>query len=389
MEKFDCVIIGGGASGSVCAINMAREGFNVAVVDDNSFPAKKLLVTGNGKCNILNSNLSCEYYNVNVDEYFKRFDFEKMQAFFKSIGPIIYEDSQHRCYPITNSARTVVNAIKNQFEKLNIKFYGEQIVQNFQKKGDFFEIKLNNNVISSKKLVLACGGNKLFSCLKNEQIKPFVPSLVALKTVESTKKLEGVRVQNVKVVLETEGNQYSQIGEVLFKDSGVSGICVFNLSSHLARKNNFNSKLFIDLLPNITIEKTNGLIKEQMCIFENACDVLTGIVQEKIAQEILKRVNVLNLKSKQLTLKQIENISKLIHNLDFTTCDCYDNNQVYSGGIVLSSLSENLQSKNTSGLYFAGEIVDVDGECGGYNLSWAWASGMIVASDILLSLKCK
>lgn len=386
MEKFDCIIIGGGASGSVCAINLAKKGLTVAVVDGNAFPAKKLLVTGNGKCNILNSNLSNEFYNINVDEYFKKCDFQKMKDFFNSIGIEIYEDLQHRCYPITNSAKSVVSAIKNQFEKFNIKFFGEQIVQNFEKKDDYFEVFLKNNAILSKKLVLACGGNKMFGCLSDEKIVPFVPSLVALKTQESTKKLDGVRVQNVKVTLKINNKQYCQNGEILFKENGISGICIFNLSSHLARFNDFNSQLFIDFLPNLSIEKTNTLIKEHICIFENACDLLTGIVHEKVAQEILKRVNVLNLKSKLLNTEQIENISKLIHNLNYKTCACYENNQVYSGGIDLKSLSKCLESSLTDGLYFAGEVVNVDGECGGYNLSWAWASGMIVAEDIALRL---
>ena len=386
MEKFDCIIIGGGASGSICAINLARKGFNVAVVDGNTFPAKKLLVTGNGKCNILNSNLSNEFYNVNVDEYFKKCNFQKMKEYFNSIGIEIYEDSQHRCYPITNSAKSVVSAIGNQFQKLGIKFFGEQAVQKFQKKGDYFEIFLKNSVIVSKKLVLACGGNKMLDCLCDEKIAPFVPSLVALKTKESTKKLDGVRVQNIKVTVKSNNKQYCQKGEILFKDNGISGICVFNLSSYLSRINDFNSQLFIDFLPDLSIEKTNDLIKEHMFIFENACDVLTGIVQEKVAQEILKRVNVLNLKSKQLKIEQIKNISKLIHNLDYETCACYDNNQVYSGGIELNSLSECLESSHTHGLYFAGEVINVDGECGGYNLSWAWASGMIVADEIALKL---
>lgn len=387
MKIFDCVIVGGGASGSICAINLARKGLEVAVVDENLFPAKKLLVTGNGRCNIANLKLDSSHFNQNLDSYFNQFGYEQIADFFKSIGIEIYADSENRCYPITNSAKSVVSAIKNQFDKLNIKFFAQEKFQNFHKKGDFFEIELENSTIFSKKMLICCGGNKVFKCIGAEDIKPFVPSLGALKTQETTRKFEGVRVQNVKVSLLANDKKYIQCGEVLFKDHGLSGICIFNLSSILARNNDFAGKISIDLLPNFSHDETIRLLQTRTEIFESAKDVLVGLVNEKLFSEILLRTGIsLETTTKKLTMQNLDKLSQTIHNFEFNICDIYENNQVFSGGIRLDSLTKSLQSKLTDGLFFAGEIVDVDGECGGYNLSWAWTSGAIVAKSIAKTL---
>lgn len=387
MKIYDCVIIGGGASGSICAINLARKGLSVAVVDENLFPAKKLLVTGNGKCNITNAKLDSSHFNQNLDDYFNKFGYKQIAKFFKSIGIEIYEDSEHRCYPITNSAKSVVSAINNQFNLLKIDFISQEKFQNFQKNGDIFEIKLGNSIIFSKNLVICCGGNKIFECFKNEQISPCFPSLVALKTLETTKKFEGVRVQNVNVLLNVNNKKYAQFGEVLFKDQGLSGICIFNLSSILARNKLFTGKILIDLLPNISHEQTLKILTKHCQIFEHAKDILTGLTHEKLMPEILHRANInQDAKSNSLSTHDLKNLATVIHSLEFSVCGAYDNNQVFSGGIKLNSLTECLQSKLTSNLYFAGEIVDVDGECGGYNLAWAWTSGTLVAQDIITKI---
>ena len=122
MKKYDFLIVGGGASGSALAVMLARKGQQVAVVDKNAFPAKKLLVTGNGKCNITNKNLSSAYYNQNIDKFLKEFGFEQAKEFFSSIGIEFFSDDEERCYPLSQSAKSVVNSFINQFEKLKIDF---------------------------------------------------------------------------------------------------------------------------------------------------------------------------------------------------------------------------------------------------------------------------
>lgn len=388
MEKFDCIIIGGGASGSFCAIKLAQKGLKIAVVDKNLLPAKKLLVTGNGRCNITNKNLSNKFYNINLDDFFSEFGYTNFKQFLADIGIEIYSDEQGRCYPITNSAKSVVKAIDNQFEKLKIKFFGEENFENYTKNGNFFEINLKNMQICAKNLIICTGGNFVSKSFSNEKFIQNKPSLVALKTLESTKKLEGVRVSDVNVTLKVNNIRYSQTGEVLFKDHGISGICVFNLSSVLARLGDYSAQVSIDFLPQITLLETVDLLKKHAKIFKHAKDILTGIVQEKLANEICGHLKIDDNKlSSQLDQTMLNNMAKLVHEFSLNTCGCYGNNQVFSGGMDINFLSQNLQSKQTKNLYFCGECLNVDGECGGYNLQWAYTSASIVAKDISKSKK--
>lgn len=367
MEKYDVVIIGGGASGCYLAMHLNKK-LKVAVIDKNTTLAKKLLVTGNGKCNLTNKNVSSKYYNQNIDTFLERYSYNQTANFFSSIGIETYCDESGMCYPITNSAKSVVKAINNQLK--HVRFFNETEFDNITKTQYGYVVETNINQIEAKAVVFATGNNQILEDLKqfNIQFKQFVPSLVALKTKQNTKVLDGVRVSNVKVTASCCKSVKTDYGEILFKDNGLSGICIFNLSCLFARNNNFDGKVIVDLLPQFTLEYTKKLILKNSKIFDSE-EILTGIVDEKIAKYLLK--NVKN-----------ENLANIIHNLEFDIKSCYQNNQVCSGGINLTELTENLESKRNNNLYFIGEICDVDGECGGFNLQWAWTSAKIVADDI-------
>ena len=386
MEKYDFIIIGAGASGSMCAINLAQKGYRVLVIDKYSFPAKKLLVTGNGRCNLTNSGVSSKFYNQNIDSFLHSFGYEQTVEFFKSIGIETYLDEQGRCYPITNSATSVVEAIKNQFSKLRIEFMGGQEFVDLDRLNGCYIIKTKEDSYNCDNVIFACGGNSILDYLSKLRlpVKPFMPSLCALQTVENTKLLSGVRVQNVKVEYLVGSQTKTDVGEILFKEHGISGICVFNLSCLGARSGNYNGKLLVDFLPQISENNLVDLIKSHIDIFENVDSVLTGIINEKIAIEVLKRAKIS--KNTQKNALNYENICKIAHivkHFDLTICGAYDNNQVFSGGIDINSLNEYLESKTCSDMYFCGEIIDVDGECGGYNLEWAFSSAYAVCSKFL------
>lgn len=372
MKKFQVVIIGSGASGSMLAIKLAQQNMSVAVIDENDIPAKKLLVTGNGKCNITNENLNSKFYNQNIDRFLKKFDVKKTKEFFSSIGVQIYADDENRCYPLSNSAKSVVVAIQNQFEKLNIAFFGKQKFLSFQRLTSGFMVKTNIDEFACEYLIFACRTCENFDEYQVE-VRPFCKSLVSLKTKQNTKILDGVRCQNVLVSVVDNGKILKQqCGEVLFKDHGLSGICIFNLSSFFARKNDFTGKITINFLPNISKENLLKMIENNAKIYSKN-QILTSILHEKLEKYILSLF--------PKDFKSNELISK-VQGLEFDVCDCYDNNQVFSGGVKLSSLTENLENKNIKNMFFVGEICDVDGECGGFNLQWAWTSASIVAETI-------
>ena len=384
MKNFDVCVLGGGASGSICAIELAKKRLSVCVIDGCDFPAKKLLVTGNGRCNLTNKNMSSEFYNQNIDKYLKKYSFLDTIGTFKSFGLETYFDEEGRCYPVSNSAKSVCFVIKNQFEKLNISFFGNQNVVSISKR-DGYVIKTDADEFCCNNLVVATGHNSnILEMMEKlgEKTKKFVPSLVALKTKENTKRLSGTRLSDVAVFGVSNNKKMAEKGEVLFKDNGLSGICIFNLST-LFSQHNFEGEIQIDLLLKYSYENITEILLNNKQIFQFAGELLQGILQKEVAFEILKRANISpETKIEKLTEKDVKNIVQNIKSLSFEVCGCYGNNQVCLGGILLESLTENLQSKQNENLYFCGEICDVIGICGGYNLQWAFTSANIVARKI-------
>ena len=400
MQKFDVCVVGGGASGSLCSILLAKSGKKVALIDKFDSPAKKLLVTGNGRCNITNVNMNSSFFNQNIDQYLNRFSSKDTLEQFKTFGLDIYADSEGRCYPLSNSAKTVQFVLQNQMEKFGVHFVLAEVT-NVEKFANGYQVfysnkKITNNQecileekISAEKLVFACGINE-FSAnqLKKfniEYVEP-TPSLVALKTKQNTKRLDGERLSNVLVramSIDKSGVQVlaEQYGEVLFKDQGLSGICIFNLSSNFAKNHSFVGKISINLLPNLKEDEIFENLKSKLSIFSNAHNLLKSLFSKELSFEILKRTNVL-LDEKYLSDKTLNDIVYVIQNFDFDVVGTYSNNQVLSGGVKLDALTSDLESPKNKNLYFCGEICDVDGICGGYNLQWAWTSANIVADSI-------
>ena len=252
-------------------------------------------------------------------------------------------------------------------------------------KDNKYLIKTTKNEYFSQKVIIASGGKTLIDIISkfNIKIRKCSPSLVSLKT-ESTKNLSGTRLSPVVVkAINSQGQEKQECGEILFKDSGISGICIFNISTIFSRINEFKGSLCLDLLPNLSHEELYNLLIERKKLDVKVNKFFEGLFVNSIAYEILNKLKINENKSSlKLTDNELKSMIEIIKNFKFNVLDCYDNNQVFSGGVKLSELTENLEAKNTKGLYFCGEICDVDGECGGFNLQWAWTSGFIVGNNI-------
>lgn len=384
MKYSDVIIIGGGASGSFCTL-FASKNQKITIIDNQNKIAKKILVTGNGRCNLTNKNISYENYNQNIQPYLNKFNANQTLDFFKSIGLETYFDEQGRVYPLSNSAKSVQEVLQNQIEKRNIDVKLETEVTNITKNEDNFILETTKGIFSCKKLVVATGGNSMLKTLKNLNInyKTFSPSLVSLKT-KISKNLANVKLSNVKVTAtNTFGQSKSDFGEVLFKESGLSGICIFNLSTIYSRVKNFKGLISIDLLPNLSYEEVYNLLFQRRQLKININRFFDGLFVREIGYEILNRIKIdENRSSMALSSNELHYFTKQIKNLQFDVVDCYQNNQVFSGGVNLEDLTLNLESKKNKNLFFCGEICDVDGICGGYNLQWAWTSGKIVGEAL-------
>lgn len=418
MKTFDVCVVGGGASGCVCAILLAKQGKSVCVVDKFDKPAKKILATGNGHCNITNQNLSSEFYNQNIDHYLNRFDAHSAENLFKQFGLDIYADDQGRCYPLSSSAKTVQFVLINQLDKYNVTFFGETEVTNITNCNTWFVVDAKsisktannkdasaNNISSTKKkakgndllntqslglqikakqVVLACGINKVAVDICGKlglKVATILPSLCALKTSQSTKALEGLRLPNITAKI--CGTNICQTGEVLFKDNGLSGICIFNLSHYFAKNGAFLGKISLNLAKDYTKMQIVDMLTAKVNIFKNAHDLLCSVFDFALAKEILQKSNVpLTAPANKISAKQFGDIAQNIIDFKLDVVGSYPNNQVFCGGIVLDCLTNNLESKNCKNVFVCGELCDVNGICGGYNLQWAWTSASIVASAI-------
>lgn len=380
---FDVCIIGGGASGTMAAIEIARHGKKVCVVDPNEKPAKKLLATGNGRCNLTNKNMSSDFYNQNIDKFLARFGYNDTIKKFQEFGLDIYADEEGRCYPISNSAKTVQFVLCEQLEKLGVEYICAQVLD-IQNVGEY-EIYATNDVkIVASNIVFACGINEQSVLWLNRfgiKYEKICPSLAALKTKQNTKTLDGQRVSNVLVTAKIGTQTKVESGEILFKEHGLSGICIFNLSSFFAKNKAFLGKICVNLMQNWSKNEIIEKLKYKMNIFENAHKMLLSLFSKELSVEILKRADV-KIESSKLTDIEYEKIADVICCLEFDVVDAYVNNQVLSGGVKLDELTETLQSKANKNMFFCGEICDVDGVCGGYNLQWAWTSANIVANAI-------
>ncbi|MEO0288950.1 MAG: aminoacetone oxidase family FAD-binding enzyme [candidate division WOR-3 bacterium] len=403
-KEFDIGIVGGGASGIVASIFAKNQNMKVGVFEKEERVLKKVLRTGNGKCNLTNRNECLENYYGDpffIKTILSKFPRRKTLEFFSSIGIKIFEDEDGRIYPYSKQASSVVDSLRFTATEKGVEFFTENRIENIKIKDDGFLIESDNrNRFFCKKLIVSIGGlagikereEKFFQFLRNLEIKinkPF-PSLVQLKIYPEYpfKSMEGCRWE-AGIILNVDGeNVLWEKNDIIFTDYGISGNGILNISRE-AVKNLIHGKkvkIFLDLLPDMTDteieEELNFRIKN---IPERELEQLfSGWINKRIGIIFLKTLGY-NLKSK---IKDLENddvkrISKNIHRFVFEIKDHngFINSQVMAGGVETSELTYDLEHKRIKNLYFSGEIIDVDGKSGGFNLQWAWSSGFVAGSS--------
>ena len=386
MKSYDILVLGGGASGSLCAIQVKNlnKNKNIAIIDNQNRIAKKLLVTGNGRCNITFENMINKAYNQSIDTFLNKFSNLDLINYFKNLGLVCFCE-EGRYYPLSNSAKSVVEVVENAMNNLKIPIFLEHEILNISKTGKKFKVVTSKETFVCNTLVYALGkSDKLLENFNLKNRRSF-PSLVALKTQENLRNLQNIKVSNVKVTAYlNNGESDSEYGEVLFKEHGISGVCIFNLSALFARNQVKNGFISIDLMPNHSKESLEKLLlerKDNLSVTIN--HFLDGIMVRPLNYYLLNKFKLQEeMPCATLSKSDISNMANTIKNLKFEVTDFYKNNQVFSGGIELDNLDKNLQCKKYPNLYVIGESVDVDGKCGGFNLQWAWTSGFIVGGKI-------
>ncbi len=401
MEQKNIGIIGGGAAGMMAAITAARKGAAVTVLERNDRVGKKILVTGNGKCNLGNYVLSPEEYYGSSREWIgkalERFDTEATVAFFSSLGLLMKEKNGY-IYPACEQAAVVLDVLRFEMTSLGIQVITECKINHVERDTASGKIKVGDGsreyVFDA--VVLSCGskaapktgsdgsGYKLAKQLGHALI-PTVPALVQLQCREDyLKAVAGVRADAMVQVYRGKKCVAKERGELQLTEYGISGIPVFQLSrivNYILREEK-EVRVVIDLLPDYSEEAYaelcvgRSLLQNERTVEE----FFTGMLNKKLMQLFIKQVG---LKGKQQVeqadkegIRQVYRLCRAWE-LHVTGSNPYDNAQVCAGGVDTGELTENMESKKVPGVYFAGEIMDVDGKCGGYNLQWAWCSGYL------------
>lgn len=367
------LIVGAGVSGVIAAISQKRKHpkDKIIIIEHTDKALKKVLATGNGKCNIGNSNIETSLFTNSeyVEQIFDDYSFLNYCNFLSSIG-IETKLVDNLLYPISESAITVRNALLSECKKLKIDINYCESIESYSNSSNKINVVTNKNKYEIDKLIFATGGKSLpksgsdgsiIALLEKHKynIKPFVSALCPITTNENTSIVNGVRVKANVTLFKNEEKVHSESGEVLFKDHGLSGIVIMNISKIIAEDTKAKYSIKLDILENITEQKIIEYTKEHG---DNA--FLNAFIHPKLIEYIKSNIK------KVLSIKKITFSFKSLADFEFS--------QVSVGGISINELNDKLESKREKNVFFAGEIVDVAGPCGGYNLTWAIKSALTI-----------
>ena len=367
-------IIGGGASGLMLASILRKNNVDIDIVilEKLEHVGKKILLSGNGKCNLSNANINaCCYNNEFGFKVASSFD---VKSYFNELGLLTYQDAEGRIYPISNVANSVLDVLRNSLENVEIKT-NYNVTRISKKDGKFTIFNDKFDVLEADYVVVATGGktyykenNSYMICsMLSHRITPLRPTLSSLKIKENLASIENLRAKVKAKLLCNEEVIYEDSGEVLFKKDALSGIVIFQLSSQVAKDTYKKYVIELDLIPSMDEDS----LVDYLSKYPN----MTGLFAKMINQYVLKVSPSNNVKDIAHTIKHLR--FNVLENLEFK------NAQVTAGGINISEVKDTMESKYHSNLYFLGEVLDVDGICGGYNLHFAFASAYVAALDII------
>ena len=404
MKQYDLLVIGAGASGMMAAITAARENKKVCIIEKLDKAGKKLLATGNGKCNFTNADMSPECFGGDktfVSYVLDYFSVEDCLRFFHSIG-IYPKNKNGYYYPNSEQASSVVNAFLEEIERVGIMISYDTQVLDIVSSKETVNINTNKGSFCAQKLIIATGllaapklgsDGSLFEIIKSfgHRFVPILPALCGFycKGMQF-KKVSGVRAAGTVTAIVDGKNVAKDTGEIQFTDYGLSGIPVFQISRFLSKGLYEKSevKISINLLPTWEKEQVLEELKHRKVLksAQAVSMLLNGLINQKLSDAILEKANIKNdVFVSSLSEANIGRIAELLQNITVSVIKYrdYEFAQVCTGGIPVGDVNiKTLESKLVPNIYFAGEILDVDGICGGYNLHFAWATGYLAAKSI-------
>ncbi len=390
-------IIGGGASGVMSAIIAAREGSDVTLFEKNDRILKKLLRTGNGRCNFSNVSIKADdYVTSGRDKRWHKaaldmFTHDDTVKFFENIG-VLCSVEEGRCYPRSGQAAAVVDMLRFELVKQNVNIVTNCRIDAVKKSSTGFKIMTETGEKHSGSVIVATGSpaslpggeytNFGFLNEFRHTVVPYFPVLVQLTAEnEFLKALSGQKAHARLTAYDSRNHMLSEkTGELLFTDYGISGIVTMSLSVAAAGLKRY--KVSVNFVPEYSPSELYAMLAARRSSLGHLCaeDFLTGIISKRIASAVIKKSGSEKLTTpvSELSDTQIKAIAAHLcsFELNITGTNGIKNAQVCTGGISTDEVDKNtMESKLCPGLYFAGEALDIAGDCGGYNLQWAWSSG--------------
>ena len=401
--KTEIAVIGGGASGMIAAITARKSGKEVVVLERKDRILKKVLITGNGRCNITNVNANISNYfgkNISsVENILNSFNPQDTMDFFNGLGIICNEENRGKVYPLSGQASSVVDALRFEAERLGVRIETEFYVRKIEKEGFKFKIySEERKKIEAGRVVIAAGGQSYpelgsngsgFELAKElgHSVTKLSPSIVQLKSEKhQVKGLQGIKTDVAVTAYGDNKKICTYDGELLFTDYGISGNVVFNISFVMPLYKNVEFE--IDFMEKFDYNELYEILKERKKMMSHLTmeNYFNGMINKKLGQFLSKVSGIEKLSKpvKDLNDSEIRKLCTVLKKYRIKILDTtgFKNAQVTAGGVSLDEVnSETLESKIVKGLYFSGEVLDVYGECGGFNLQWAWASGYIAGKN--------
>lgn len=401
--KKQVAVIGGGAAGLTAAIWAARSGASAVILEHTDRVGKKILSTGNGRCNLTNSKMEASCYRSGDPQFpmeaISQFGWKDTLRWFSSMGLLCRCRMESYYYPMSDQASAVLDCLRMECSRLGITIrtgiQPERIRRMREGRRSFYEIMTDQGEVRADAVILACGskaapntgsdgsGYELAKSLGHRIIKP-LPALVQLRCQGNHyRQLAGIRTEADLKLLVNDREMWRERGELQITDYGISGIPVFQLSRFAARGMDEGKKVrvMIDFLPFMDKKESRIFLEQRFAEFgdRNGEDFLTGVLHKKLAAVLLKMAGIrLDQPVSSASIRQREHLLRAIKEYEalVSSVNPFANAQVCCGGVDVREVDPStMESRLMGDIYFAGEILDVDGICGGYNLQWAWSSG--------------
>lgn len=401
----DCrvAVIGGGAAGLSCALTAAKRG-GVLLLEGNEKPGRKLSATGNGRCNLTNLHISPAHYHGDVGlarDFLSDWPAKRVAGAFHALGLLTRTDGEGRVYPNSLQAAAVTGTLLAACHRAGVKTeYSFQVVKIVREKSGFLITSQDGRTVSAKYCVLACGGKASprhsagegYSLARQlgHSVTELSPSLVGLGVRgKFTRPLKGMRCR-ARASLWLEGREIAgESGEVILGDGSISGICVMNLSARLRGLPLGAATLHLDLLEHLSLDELTSYFADFTSAYpsRSAEDLFSGALNLRVGRELAKTLGFAGKGDTfaSLTSAQMKKAARLAKDLVLPIDRPlgWEQAQVTAGGVPLAEVDlSTMASRLCPGLYLTGELLDIDGDCGGFNLHWAWATGFTAGQHL-------